>query len=260
MRNPIYPYEALIARRITRRFFTASVAGALSSSVACAQSNSAVRLHARPGKTASQREPGTHPLGIRQQRDAILYIPKLADPEKPAPLMIYLHGATGSEQQGIRRLSSLADELGFVLLSPGSEGQTWDAIRESYGPDVQMIDEALRRTFASRQIDARRIALAGFSDGASYSLGLGLSNGDLFTSVLAFSPGFIPSGSKRTGKPRVFVSHGTADNILPIDSCSRRLVPELKHDGLNVTYREFDGPHTVPPEILKQAMSWFLAD
>ena len=85
------------------------------------------------------------------------------------------------------------------------------------------------------------------------------TNGDLFTALMAFSPGFIPPGSEKKGKPRIFISHGTADNILPIASCSRRLVPELKQDGYPVTYREFDGPHTVPPEITAEAMRWFLS-
>jgi phospholipase/carboxylesterase len=35
------------------------------------------------------------------------------------------------------------------------------------------------------------VALGGFSDGASYALSLDLTNGDLFASLIAFSPGFI---------------------------------------------------------------------
>lgn len=243
---------------LTRRSFSTAIAGGILSSCASAQSSNGVRLLARPGKSASNREPGTHSLAIRDQRDILLYIPKSADPETPAPLLVYLHGATGNEQQGVRRLSSFADESGFLLLSPASAGGTWDAIRDGYGPDVKAIDQALTRTFAARVVDSKRIAVCGFSDGASYALGLGLSNGDLFQSVMAFSPGFIPPGSKQTGKPRVFVSHGTGDNILPIDSCSRRLVPQLKQDGYPVTYREFAGPHTVPREIVVEATKWFL--
>ena len=239
---------------MTRRTFTASVLSAC----ACAQSSGA-RLLARPGAATDNCEPGTHPLGLRSQRDALLYVPKSADAKQPAPLVVYLHGATGSEQQGIRRLSALADELGFLLLSPASKGSTWDAIRDGYGPDVKDIDQALTRTFQKRRVDARRIAVAGFSDGASYGLGLGLMNGDLFSSVAAFSPGFIPAGAKRNGKPRVFISHGTNDQILPIDQCSRRLAPELKRAGYPVTYEEFEGPHTVPPEIARKAMQWLLA-
>ena len=216
------------------------------------------RLTARPGKTAAGREPGLHPLALRQQRDSLLYIPKLPELDKPAPLFVYLHGAGGSEQQGINRIRPFADDLGFLLLSPASAGGTWDGIEDGYGPDVGMLDRALTSTFAARLIDPNRIAIGGFSDGASYALGLGLSNGDLFNSLLAFSPGFVPHGSKLTGKPRIFISHGTNDAILPIDSCSRRLVPELKRGGYIVKYQEFDGPHTVPREIADQAFRWFL--
>jgi len=222
--------------------------------------SSKTHLKARPSKTAAGREPGVHPLALRKQRDSLLYIPKTdkLTPDQPAPLCVYLHGAGGSEQQGINRMRSFADDLGFLLLSPASESSTWDGIQEGYGPDVAMLDQALMRTFESRLIDPKRIALGGFSDGASYALGLGLSNGGLFDSVLAFSPGLIPPGSNPTGKPRIFISHGTQDEILPIDSCSRRLVPELKRSGYSVNYREFDGPHTVPREIADQAFRWFL--
>ena len=106
---------------------------------------------------------------------------------------------------------------------------------------------------ALRQVDARRIAVCGFSDGASYALGLGLSNGDLFRGVMAFSPGFIPHGVEKSGTPRIFLSHGTIDQILPIDECSRRLVPQLKQAGYGVKFQEFDGPHTVPPEIARRS-------
>jgi predicted esterase len=194
---------------------------------------------------------------MRRERDALFYVPKSADAAQGAPLMVYLHGATGSEQQGIKRLSGFADQMGFLLLSPASEGGTWDAIRGGYGTDARNIDRAMARVFAMRKVDGRRIGLSGFSDGASYALGLGLANGDLFGSVLAFSPGFIPSGSSRKGTPRVFISHGTRDEILPIEDASRRLVPELKRAGYAVTYREFDGPHGVPREIAGEAMRWF---
>ena len=156
-------------------------------------------------------------------------------------------------------MTKVADDHAFILLSPSSEGATWDGIRGQYGADVRVIDKALARTFNTCRIDPRRIALSGFSDGATYALGLGLSNGDFFKSVLAFSPGFIPPGSKVNARPGVFISHGTNDNILPIDSCSRRLVPQLKREGLAVTYREFEGPHTVPQNVLTEAMEWFLA-
>jgi predicted esterase len=106
-------------------------------------------------------------------------------------------------------------------------------------------------------VDRRRIAVGGFSDGASYALSLGLTNGDLFTHVIAFSPGFMaPTGYE--GSPRLFISHGTRDRVLPIERCSRRIVPQVKGAGYDVLYREFDGAHAVPPEIAREAHEWFV--
>ena len=104
-------------------------------------------------------------------------------------------------------------------------------------------------------VDPARLAVGGFSDGATYALSLGLINGDLFRRVVAFSPGFIVEGETH-GKPRFFVSHGTSDDILPIDRCSRRMVPELRQRGYDVTFREFDGGHEMPPAIASEGMAW----
>ena len=74
--------------------------------------------------------------------------------------------------------------------------------------------------------------------------------------MLASSPGFMaPAG--QTGSPRIFVSHGTRDGVLPIDVCSRKIVPQLKRAGYEVRYREFDGGHTIPPGIALEAVRWF---
>ena len=56
----------------------------------------------------------------------------------------------------------------------------------------------------------------------------------------------------------MFISHGTEDEILPIDQTSRRLVPKLREAGYFVQYEEFDGPHRVPDDIARRAFTWFL--
>ena len=107
-------------------------------------------------------------------------------------------------------------------------------------------------------IDPARLTIEGFSDGATYALGVGLTNGDLFQRVVAFSPGFVPAVNPQA-KPRIFISHGTRDQILPIDQCSRRIVPQLERARYAVEYKEFDGPHAVPPDIARAAIAWMNA-
>jgi len=213
------------------------------------------RLSARPGTPTASIAPGEHPLSLSDRRDGLLYVPASYDPAKPAPLVLMLHGATGSARGALRPFRALADDAGLVLLAPESRGTTWDAVRGDYGPDIAFIDQALAWTFQRVAIDPARLTIEGFSDGATYALGVGLTNGDLFQRVIAFSPGFILPIDAHA-RPSVFISHGTRDDVLPIDQCSRRIVPELERSRYRVEYHEFDGPHAVPPDIAKQAVTW----
>ena len=65
-----------------------------------------------------------------------------------------------------------------------------------------------------------------------------------------------PVNSAQNGKPKIFVSHGRQDPILPIERCSRVIVPALMQDGYSVRFDEFDGGHRMPPEILDTAARW----
>ena len=215
------------------------------------------RLSARPARPSGAAPVGLQPLGLADGRDGLVYVPTGYQPDRPAPMALMLHGAGGNAEGGLAPLQPLADEAGLILLSPASRRQTWDVIAGGYGPDVAFIDRALERTFARYAVDPARVAVGGFSDGASYALSVGITNGDLFTHVLAFSPGFS-APANQAGAPRLFISHGTRDEVLPIDPCSRRIVREVGRAGYDLTYREFDGPHTVPPEIAREAVEWFL--
>lgn len=214
------------------------------------------RLAARPGPPGEAGLPGLHPLGLSDRRDGLIVVPDTYRADAPAPLVLMLHGAGSDARSGLRPLQDLANEAGLILLAPDSRGRTWDVAIGGYGPDVAFINRALEQTFARYAVDPARIAIEGFSDGASYAISLGITNGDLFTNVMAFSPGFSWPGDE-VGKPRLFVSHGVHDGVLPIDQCSRRIVPRLRRAGYNVDYREFDGGHAYPPEIVQEALAWF---
>lgn len=215
------------------------------------------RLTARPGTPSVAAAPGLHRLGLDRLRDALLFVPDGLAADRPAPLVLMLHGAGGSGPGALGMVQPLAEEMGVVVLAPDSRGRTWDIILGAYGPDVEFVQAALEATFARCHVDAGRIAIGGFSDGASYALSLGVANGDLFTHVLAFSPGFMAPPAQR-GSPRIYVSHGMEDAVLPIGQCSRRLVPRLQTAGYALLYREFEGPHTVPASIAREAVAWFV--
>ena len=216
------------------------------------------RLRAHPEPPRSEDAPvGLHPLGDGHPRDGLLYVPPSYRPEHPAPLAVMFHGAGSSARYGMELLQSQADDAGFLLLAPSSQGPTWDMLLDSFGPDVHALDEALAHVFAHYSVDPARLAMGGFSDGASYALSLGLGNGELFRYLIAFSPGFA-SPPRQLGTPRIFMSHGTEDRVLPIDRCSRRLERVFARARYDVNYREFEGPHVVPDEVRSAAVRWWL--
>lgn len=214
------------------------------------------RLSSRPALVQASGTTGLHPLGFGGRRDGWLYVPRQHRSDQAAPFVLLLHGAGGDAQGGLQLLQPLADRFGTLLLAVDSRDRTWDVIINDYGADIAFVDRALTQVFNHYTVDSKRMAIAGFSDGASYALSVGITNGDLFTHVLAFSPGFMSSAGQ-VGKPRCFISHGTRDAVLPIDRCSRRIVPQLQRAGYEVLYREFDGPHTVPRAIALEGMTWF---
>lgn len=216
-------------------------------------------LAARPATPSSIVAPGVHRLNLDGKRDGLIVIPGRLTAEQPSALILALHGAGGDGHSMLHLLRDVAEERNCVVLLPDARKHTWDFLIDDFGPDVSFIDRALHQTFEQCWIDPSRLAIAGFSDGASYALTLGLANGDLFTHVIAFSPGFMRPPAV-SGSPGIFLSHGTEDAVLPIERCSRRLVPQLQRAGYDVIYREFAGPHTVPGTVLTESMEWFLQE
>lgn len=215
------------------------------------------RLLARP--IQPNLEPTSHglqTLGLDGDREALLYLPKNYHPEQPAPLVLMLHGAGGNAYGGLSPFLNFADTQGIILLAPSSRKQTWDMLYGGYGTDIAFIDQALGQTFSRYAIDPARIAIAGFSDGASYALSVGITNGDLFSHIIAFSPGFMAPALLH-GDPNIFISHGKWDNVLPIERCSRKIVRQLRDNDYDVVYQEFNGLHTVPVKIASSALAWF---
>lgn len=219
---------------------------------------SGARLTARPGSPITTPTIGLSDLAIEDGPSGTLYVPASYSHDTPTPLFVGLHGAGGSSA-GWQSYHARAETRGMIFLAIDSDARTWDLIRVGrFGPDLAALDRALQYTFDRCRIDSTKIALGGFSDGASYALSLGISNGDILSHLVGYSPGFLRSSPATVGKPRIYVSHGRFDDIIPVTASRDRIVPELRDAGYDVTYEEFDGGHGVPAAISESALDWFL--
>jgi predicted esterase len=226
---------------VTRREFLASAA--------LAPVAAASRAPAEPG-------PGRHPLKLGDDRDGFVYAPSSYDGRRPLPLLLMLHGA-GNTSLSVQYSLAYADEFSVIVLAPDSRDErTWDGVLRSWGPDIDFIRDAVAQTLDRYNVDRDHAGVGGFSDGASYALSFGITFGDQFKHVIAMSPGVMQPLAVR-GKPRIFISHGTSDPIMPIDVTSRKFVPKLQSLGYDVTYREYDGRHSPSPPVVREAFEWF---
>jgi len=189
-------------------------------------------------------------LRVAPGRRALIRVTRTRRGRLPA-LLVALHGAgSGGAPGGLYAFRGAWDVPGLVIVAPAAAGSAWTLS----DTDVDFVDRALEQAFARCRIDPRRVAVGGFSSGAGMALWLGLANGDLFRGVIALSGGgSLPD--ERAGRPRIFVAHGTRDQVIPITLGGNEIVRDLRTDGgYRVTYRRFRGGHRVVPGIARAAV------
>ncbi|HSQ39286.1 MAG TPA: dienelactone hydrolase family protein, partial [Anaerolineales bacterium] len=149
-------------------------------------------------------------------------------------------------------------------------GYSWRLPRaDSFGrpslEDMRESAEALIRLVdayaAQSQVDASRFDVMGFSQGAALSNVLTCLHPQRVhrAGILA---GFMPSGmegiisQKPLAGKSVFVSHGTQDNMVPIDR-ARASMSLLEQAGADITYCEAEVGHKVSADCLHGLENFF---
>lgn len=216
------------------------------------------RLSFTPAQpTQSPLPPGRHRLGIDDERDAVLFVPAGLEARMPVPLFVMFHGAGGYPGKVLPFIEEHAEHRKFLVLAPYSLYPTWDIVIGGSGPDLERLHRALTAVTSRYRVDRDHLAFAGFSDGASYALSIGITNGDIASHVIAFSGGFM-SIFTQNGSPRVFIAHGLIDEQLPIATSGRANAAALTSAGYEVQYVEFNGLHAIQPVIVGVAIEFFL--
>jgi phospholipase/carboxylesterase len=197
---------------------------------------------------------------------AVAYVPATIAPHPP--LLVLLHGAGRRWDRMIEWLAPEANQRGIVLLAPISRGMTWDivgraeeppsdssplanrmALRFSTSGDAERIDAAIAQLTSIVPIDRARTALAGFSDGATFALAMGMSRSYSFSAVIAWSPGIAISTAAPAAGRKVYISHGREDPVLSFTTDCTEIVPLLQSERALVTFQPFHGGHEIPPSV-----------
>ncbi|CAM3617009.1 alpha/beta hydrolase-fold protein [Flavobacterium gelidilacus] len=134
-----------------------------------------------------------------------------------------------------------------------------DQARSSRDLIVEFIDECI----AKYDIDADKVSLFGFSQGAILSSAIALSYPEKINKVAALS-GYLNTEiatedylKNNVSKVKFFVSHGIVDQVIPID-WARKTKPALENLGINVVYKEYPIGHGVSPQNFYDFKDWLL--
>ncbi|MBO0767951.1 MAG: hypothetical protein J2O48_04615 [Solirubrobacterales bacterium] len=159
-----------------------------------------------------------------RQRSYLLQVP--ANHKRAMPLVIVLHGADETARSTLNRtdFAAVARQRGWLLAVPQGYANTWNAgtggtaAATAGVDDVSFIASMVARIRSSYPVDSKRIAAAGFSNGALLAQLLGCRLANTLTAIAAFE-GPLPVGTSAHCAPArpldVLGVHGTADASIP---------------------------------------------
>jgi phospholipase/carboxylesterase len=210
--------------------------------------------------------PAPRPLPIRT------FAPVGYEPRYPYPLIVFLHGEGGNEEQ-ILRLAPRVSRRNFVAiglrgpvcLGPdrrGALGFSWGG-PEHFDLIEDYLLNAVRQTRQHYHIHSERIVLAGFAEGAAMAYRLGLTFPDKINGVIALN-GHLPRANRpllklpQTRGLQVLIGHGIANSVVPLSmvQADRRL---LWSAGMDVELRTYATNHRLHKDMLRDVNRWIIS-
>ncbi len=196
-------------------------------------------------------------------------------PNTRPPLLVLLHGVGSHEADLFRFVPRLNPR--FLVLSvrapltqtPGSYAwftvdRTTDVPRiasEELHSSRNMLAAFIAQALTTHDADPERVFLLGFSQGAIMSMTLALTQPRLLAGIVAIAGRIPPEVLSWAGPPEqtagfpVLLEHGRQDQVLPIE-WAHRARAILGRQWVDLTYREYDAPHTITQEMLVDAATW----
>lgn len=202
------------------------------------------------GKDPLKKSTGDFHLAYQSAVDSQLvpyriFVPEGYTPDRSWPLIIGLHGASGSENTWLDRrrrgdtenlCKRLSQERGYVFVAPSGRGP-FTGYRRIGGQDVM---DVLERALSIYNIDPERVYLTGHSMGGGGTWILGLRHAEKFAAIapIAASGRWVRS---RHVKPHadlpVLFSQGAKD-MVALAEPARRTAKLLSKYMKNFTYNE----------------------
>jgi phospholipase/carboxylesterase len=200
------------------------------------------------------------------------FLPTGYEPNYAYPLLVFLHGHGGSEEQVLRLAPRLSrrNYICIGLRGPQVLGARADGrLGYSWGPDgdcnalvEDYVVRAIEQTRRNYHVHSERIFLAGICEGATLAYRLGLTFPEKFGGIIALN-GVLP----RRGGPllrlpqarqlRVLIGHGIANAVVPL-ALARQDYRLFWTAGLAVRMHTYPTTHRLHPDMLRDIDRWIM--
>ena len=194
------------------------------------------------------------------------------------PLILLLHGYGSNEEDLFSFATELPEEYYIISVRAPYDMQygafawyaiNFDADENKFSDHEQakvsrdliagFIDELIQ----TYPIDAQKVTLVGFSQGAILSYAVALSYPEKVQKVVAMS-GYLNLEivaedylKNNFNNLKIFASHGTVDQVIPVE-WARKTPAILENLGINITYKEYPIGHGVAPQNFYDFKNWIL--
>ena len=192
------------------------------------------------------------------------------------PLILLLHGYGSNEEDLFSFATELPEEYYIISVRAPYDMQygafawyaiNFDADENKFSDHEQakvsrdliagFIDELIQ----TYPIDAQKVTLVGFSQGAILSYAVALSYPEKVQKVVAMS-GYLNLEivaedylKNNFNNLKIFASHGTVDQVIPVE-WARKTPAILENLGINITYKEYPIGHGVAPQNFYDFKNW----
>lgn len=207
-------------------------------------------------------------LSTQEERDfvGLQFIRRVA-PDRTAPLVVLVHGRAGDARvmwTFDRLIPHGCSVVSFEAFLPDEKGgfSWWDVNdRDSLESAIlrarDRLQFALERYIELEKLEPKGMVALGFSQGGVL-LSAAMLTGSIKLDGLAILAGVVSKAGDQggvVGAPEILIAHGTADEIVPIES-ARKGADRLREMGLRVVYVEEPVGHKVGVEGTRALREW----
>jgi len=188
-----------------------------------------------------------------------------------APVLLMLHGVGSNERDLVGLVDSVDPRFAvYSLRAPlvlGEDRFGWYPVQFTpRGPTHDpaeaersraRLSSFIRQLAKNPELDASRVYLLGFSQGAIMSLAVALTEPRLISGVVALSGRLLPE-LKPNGGPPVFLAHGRQDAVIPF-SAATEAKAALEGAGVQVEFFPSEGGHQIDAATRAAMGAWLSA-